>query len=144
MTDKELIQHTREIMAEIHTFNNGKLVEYEQNAYNCLRMLSDRLEIMSIFPKTDEQIQDALDELNKNPITIPAHLDDPNRYLYPQTALLESPGISRRDYFAAMALNGIVSGGWYEHLDSIKTKGVQHAVELADALISELDKTQQP
>ena len=44
MTDQELIQTTKQAMEDLWNSNNGKLLDYEQTAYNCLRLLCERLE----------------------------------------------------------------------------------------------------
>ena len=44
MTDQELIQTSKQAMEDLWNSNNGKLLDYEQTAYNCLRLLCKRLE----------------------------------------------------------------------------------------------------
>lgn len=80
------------------------------------------------FAKIDEAI-DCCNELNN------AVAPQPTRP--PLT-----PGMSRRDYFAGMALQGAISqhGAYYN--ESNHDLMVRHSVSMADALIAELDKTQ--
>lgn len=47
-------------------------------------------------------------------------------------------GVSKREQFAAMAMQGMLSKGW-EHLGEVHM--AQKAIKLADALIEELNKT---
>lgn len=44
MTDQKLIQTSKQAMEDLWNSNNGKLLDYEQTAYNCLRLLCKRLE----------------------------------------------------------------------------------------------------
>jgi len=44
MTDQELIQTSKQAMDDLYKFNDGKLMDYEMSAYNCLRLLCARLE----------------------------------------------------------------------------------------------------
>lgn len=44
MTYQELIQTSKQAMDDLWNSNNGKLLDYEQTAYNCLRLLCKRLE----------------------------------------------------------------------------------------------------
>lgn len=55
MTNAELIANARETMKDIWYINNGKLMEYEQNAYNQLRLLADRLEQVEQHPPLIDQ-----------------------------------------------------------------------------------------
>jgi len=50
--------------------------------------------------------------------------------------------ISRRDYFAAMALQGLIAQGFDGFLR--QRSSVEEAVAIADALIAELDKEKTP
>lgn len=50
-------------------------------------------------------------------------------------------GLTKREYFAAMAMQGIVSlGGMYSNGDCHAEKMANEAVVMADALIAELNK----
>ncbi len=44
MSDAELIKTARQAMADLWFYNDGKFFDYEQSAYNCLRLLCIRLE----------------------------------------------------------------------------------------------------
>lgn len=45
ISDQELIDLSREAMADIHKFSGGKLMEWEQTAYNCLRLFIKKKEL---------------------------------------------------------------------------------------------------
>lgn len=47
MSDEELIKTARQAMADLWYYNDGKFLDYEQSAYNCLRLLCLRLESLS-------------------------------------------------------------------------------------------------
>jgi hypothetical protein len=49
-------------------------------------------------------------------------------------------GLSKREHFAAMAMQGIIGSGNLVGQDVNKTKVAQHAIEYADALLAEIDK----
>lgn len=44
MTNKELIETAKEAMKDLFELNQGRLLEHEQTAYNCLRLFCIRLE----------------------------------------------------------------------------------------------------
>lgn len=44
MTNKELIETARQAMEDLWEINQGRLLEHEQTAYNCLRLFCERLE----------------------------------------------------------------------------------------------------
>jgi len=48
-------------------------------------------------------------------------------------------GLTKREYFAAMAMQGVMTGPDYKHVDSA-SKVAEWAVAQADALINELNK----
>jgi hypothetical protein len=54
MTDQELIQTARQAMEDLWNSNNGKLMDYEQSAYNCLRLLCIRLEEITLIDPPDD------------------------------------------------------------------------------------------
>jgi hypothetical protein len=63
------------------------------------------------------------------------------------SGLLPDPGMSLRDYFAAMALNGITSGKLFIAISSVAAGGLTEsqkiakaAYELADAMLAEREK----
>jgi hypothetical protein len=60
-------------------------------------------------------------------------------YLYPGANDLPSTGLTKREYFASMALQGIISNK--DGLDIKIERIVESAVDTADALIDELNKT---
>jgi hypothetical protein len=51
-----------------------------------------------------------------------------------------SIGLTKREHFAAMAMQGIIGSGNLVGQDVNKAKVAQHAIEYADALLAELDK----
>lgn len=53
MTDQELIQTSKQAMDDLWNSNNGNLLDYEQTAYNCLRLLCIRLEEETMRIKED-------------------------------------------------------------------------------------------
>jgi hypothetical protein len=56
-------------------------------------------------------------------------------------------GLTKREYFAGLAMQGMVTASHYSmsigHLPQLDVC-VKHAVEMADALLAELEKTAQP
>ncbi len=62
---------------------------------------------------------------------------DPNEPIYPEKdwANVPSFGLTKREYFAAMAMYGIASSGFLTSDSAAKA-----SVQLADALINELNK----
>ena len=56
MTDQELIQTAKQAMEDLWNSNNGKLMDYEQSAYNCLRLLCEKVEepCIPVFVTTDD------------------------------------------------------------------------------------------
>lgn len=54
MTDQELIQTAKQAMEDLWNSNNGKLMDYEQSAYNCLRLLCIRLEEVTSIDHPDD------------------------------------------------------------------------------------------
>ena len=58
----------------------------------------------------------------------------------PETKLLEFPsrGINQREYFAGLAMQGLLAGGMYN--DSFIQEIAAYAVESADALVEALNK----
>lgn len=50
-------------------------------------------------------------------------------------------GLTKREYFAAMAMQGILAGGAY-YMEQSEQNGIaEDSTRLADALLAELDKT---
>lgn len=43
MTNKELIETAKQAMKDLWELNQGRLLEHEQTAYNCLRLFCERL-----------------------------------------------------------------------------------------------------
>lgn len=57
-------------------------------------------------------------------------------FIFPNAEkLFDSPGLTKREFFAAMAMQGALHGAYKTDLPSI----VQMAVDAADLLIDELD-----
>lgn len=55
MTTQELIQKSKQAMEDLWNLNQGKLLEHEQRAYNCLRLLIKKVEsITPVYPTIDE------------------------------------------------------------------------------------------
>lgn len=54
-------------------------------------------------------------------------------------------GLTKREYFAAMAMQGLLAGNYKEIASNVgipaKTKVLQYAIQYADALITELNTT---
>jgi hypothetical protein len=62
-----------------------------------------------------------------------------NEPAYPNIQLPSLKGLTKREYFAAMALQGIIANK--DGLDIKIERIVKSAVDTADALIEELNKT---
>jgi hypothetical protein len=62
-----------------------------------------------------------------------------NEPAYPNIQLPSLKGLTKREYFAAMALQGIIANK--DGLDIKIERIVESAVDTADALIEELNKT---
>jgi hypothetical protein len=73
--------------------------------------------------------------------------DNANRPAYPLVINHEThqpfDGLTKREYFAAMAMQGLLASCAGEHEYPIADK-IARAVEMADALLSELEKPTQP
>ena len=50
------------------------------------------------------------------------------------------PGLTKREYFAAVAMQGMIASGILAHDDSAPSDAATWAVECADALIDALNK----
>lgn len=55
--------------------------------------------------------------------------------------VIKSPGLSKREYFAVMALQGLIANPELSQGYSSCMEKAQEAVELADALLAELSKS---
>jgi len=44
MTNQELIETAKQAMKDLVSTSDGKMLEHEQSAYNCLRLLCERVE----------------------------------------------------------------------------------------------------
>ena len=68
-----------------------------------------------------------------------ANSTDPNLSDFVKSALSHPNGLTKREYFAAMAMQGIIANK--DGLDIKIERIVESAVDTADALIEELNKT---
>ena len=70
----------------------------------------------------------------------PNHIIDTDRGREEARGWMQDSGLTKRELFAAMALNGILAGNYW---DATNIKNPQHeAVSMADALLDELSKPQ--
>ncbi len=62
MTNKELIECSRQAMNDLWHLSGGKLMEHEQTAYNCLRLLCNRLDKIEIMRAVIEDMREDASE----------------------------------------------------------------------------------
>jgi len=68
MTDKELIETAKQAMKDLWELNQGRLLEHEQTAYNCLRLFCERLEqIEKSHEITDKEYKNLMKQLYPEP-----------------------------------------------------------------------------
>jgi hypothetical protein len=65
--------------------------------------------------------------------------NEPIKIIYNSANIISTTGLTKREYFAAMAMQGIIANK--DGLDIKIERIVESAVDTADALIEELNKT---
>ena len=65
--------------------------------------------------------------------------NEPINIIYNSANIISTTGLTKREYFAAMAMQGIIANK--DGLDIKIERIVESAVDTADALIEELNKT---